>query len=132
MGFKPRVKPEGKPTRVRKPTLRRKRAVKSPRKPISVAALGTTPKDWHVIHHYIHEFEAVWDGLDPHGKDSFVKATALFLGGACAESHSKQLALSRAQAVVRAGFIDYPGQRNDICQAVDVAHTFERGDQTVN
>jgi hypothetical protein len=110
MGMKPRTTPE----------------------PIPVAAIGETPRGWQALHFYLHELEEVWEGLCDPDRDSFIKALALFLGGACSHAEAKQLALVNMQHLVRTGFVEYDRQRNDICQAVVTAHTFGRGDQTVN
>lgn len=116
--------------RIRKPVT----AVvdEQPRQPIAVAAIGGTPQGWQALHHYIHEFEEVWESMASQERDSFIKAMALFLGGSCAESGAKHMALNMTQHLVRAGFVDYHGQRNNICQAVVTAHTFGQGDQSIN
>ena len=126
MGMKPRV-------RIRKRVAEPEPQVSAqPRQPINVAALGGTPEGWSFIHETLHQLEEEWQSLTPLGRDAFMKAMALFLGSACAESAEKQFALMAAQALVRQGFVDYRTQRNNICQAVTHAHIFQHGDQTVN
>ncbi len=130
MGMKPRVrKPKFIPA---EPEPENESAPELERTPIPVTEMAQTPRGWHALHEYLHEFEEEWSDLTDEGRDSFLRAMSLFAGGMGADAHEPQLALHKIQSLVRCGFVNYDETRNDICQAVVLAHVFEQGDQTIN